>query len=117
MMGNLSVESICVISFSESPDCRLPFCCDFKLVPRSSTYWVRGERGEDGLIRWDTQPGAQGYNIKWGLAPGKLYHSWMVYDAGSLLLKSLATDQSYYFSIEAFNENGISTALPPVRIN
>ena len=71
----------------------------------------------DAMISWDTQPGAQGYNIKWGLAPGKLYHSWMVYDAGSLLLKSLATDQSYYFSIEAFNENGISPALSPVRIN
>jgi hypothetical protein len=32
----------------------------------------------------------------------------MVYGKHSLELKSLAVDQTYYFAIEAFNENGIS---------
>lgn len=62
----------------------------------------------DAMITWHAQPGAQGYNILWGIAPDKLYNSWMVYDDDQLLMKSLSTDQSYYFTIEAFNENGIS---------
>lgn len=62
----------------------------------------------DASITWDQQQGCQGYNIVWGIAPDKLYNSWMVYGKNSLELKSLAVDQTYYFSIEAFNENGIS---------
>jgi hypothetical protein len=40
----------------------------------------------------------------------------MVYDNNSLDLKSLTVDQPYYFSIEAFNENGISTRSKPIRV-
>jgi hypothetical protein len=61
----------------------------------------------DASITWDQQSDCQGYNILWGIAPDKLYNSWMVYGKHSLELKSLAVDQTYYFAIEAFNENGI----------
>ncbi len=69
----------------------------------------------DALLSWDKQTGVQGYNILWGIAPDKLYNSWMVYDAGSLDLKSLAADQVYHFSIEAFNENGISPKATVIK--
>jgi hypothetical protein len=62
----------------------------------------------DAMITWNQQPNCQGYNIYWGIAPDKLYNSWMVYDKNELLLKSLGIDQGYYFAIEAFNENGVS---------
>lgn len=70
----------------------------------------------DAMITWDAVKDAQGYNIIWGIAPDKLYSSWLVYGANQLALKSLNTEQTYYFSIEAFNENGISqrTALQKV---
>jgi hypothetical protein len=71
----------------------------------------------DAMITWDKQPNVQGYNVLWGIAPCKLYNSWMVYDANQLNLKSLAVGQSYYFSIEAFNENGISPRTGPVKID
>ena len=67
----------------------------------------------DAMITWKGQKGAQGYTVRWGIAPDKLYNSWMVYGEDSLELKSLSTDQQYYFSIEAFNENGISA---PARV-
>ncbi|MBD0296158.1 MAG: discoidin domain-containing protein, partial [Flavisolibacter sp.] len=70
----------------------------------------------DAMITWGKQPNTQGYNILWGIAPDKLYSSWMVYDNNSLLLKSLSVEQSYYFAIEAFNENGISTRSKAVRV-
>ena len=52
--------------------------------------------------------GAQGYNVLWGIAPDKLYSSWMVYGGNELEMKSLTIDQDYYFAVEAFNENGVS---------
>ena len=39
----------------------------------------------------------------------------MIYSKNSLELKSLAVDQAYYFSIEAFNENGISESVKIVK--
>lgn len=71
----------------------------------------------DAMITWDALPDCQGYNILWGIEPDKLYNSWMVYDKKELLLKSLSVDQTYYFSIEAFNENGISEKIKPVKVD
>ncbi|MEO6289273.1 MAG: family 43 glycosylhydrolase [Ginsengibacter sp.] len=70
----------------------------------------------DVMITWNKQSNAQGYNVLWGIAPGKLYNSWMVYDKDSLDLRSLATDQVYYMSIEAFNENGVSPQADVIKI-
>jgi len=52
--------------------------------------------------------GAQGYNIRWGIAPDKLYQAWLIYDVNKHFMRNLDRDTRYYFSIEAFNENGIS---------
>jgi hypothetical protein len=71
----------------------------------------------DALISWEKQANVQGYNILWGIAPGKLYNSWLVYDTNMLDLKSLSTDQAYYFSIEAFNENGVSPTTKVIKID
>ena len=70
----------------------------------------------EAMITWDKQLNAQGYNVLWGIAPDKLYNSWMVYEKNSLDLKSLATDQVYYMSIEAFNENGVSEKTKVVKV-
>ena len=62
----------------------------------------------DVSIKWEKVKDAQGYNVLWGISPDKLYSSWMVYDENELFMRSLSTGQSYYFCIEAFNENGVS---------
>lgn len=69
---------------------------------------VRKTDKRDAEINWSPQKNSTGYNVLWGIAPDKLYSSWMVYGENSLELKSLNTDQTYYFAIEAFNENGVS---------
>uniref|UniRef100_F4CFG9 Coagulation factor 5/8 type domain protein n=1 Tax=Sphingobacterium sp. (strain 21) TaxID=743722 RepID=F4CFG9_SPHS2 len=68
----------------------------------------RHQDKRDVTITWNQQKTAQGYNVLWGIAPDKLYSAWMVYDNNKLNMKSLTTDQTYYFAIEAFNENGVS---------
>ncbi len=70
----------------------------------------------DAQLVWDKVPGAQGYNVIWGIAPDKLYSSWLLYGETELLLKALNTDQDYYFTIEAFNENGVSTLVKPILV-
>ncbi len=70
----------------------------------------------NATISWDLLPDCQGYNVLWGIAPDKLYSSWMVYDKNSLQMRNLDKDQVYYFSIEAFNENGISKRTKAIEI-
>jgi hypothetical protein len=71
----------------------------------------------DAIITWDPVKDSQGYNVLWGIAPDKLYSSWMVYDNNRLELKSLTAGQSYYFSVEAFNENGISKKAGVIKVD
>jgi hypothetical protein len=70
---------------------------------------IRYSDRRDALIQWEKQENCQGYNIRWGIEPDKLYSSWTVYDDNYLKLRCLNTNQKYYFTIEAFNENGISS--------
>lgn len=75
----------------------------------------RGTDRREAKLSWKAVKGSQGYNVKWSIAPNKLYSSWLVYDRNSLDLKSLGTDQAYYFSVEAFNENGISKPSSSIK--
>ena len=75
----------------------------------------RYEDRRDALITWEPQENCQGYNVLWGIAPDKLYNAWLVYDEHSLELKSLTVDQEYYFTVEAFNENGISARTEIIK--
>ena len=59
-------------------------------------------------LTWTPVAGAQGYNVRFGIAPDKLYTSWLVYDNTEVLITTLNADQKYYYSIDAFNENGIT---------
>jgi hypothetical protein len=68
----------------------------------------REEDRRDASLSWEPVKGAQGYNIRWGIAPDKLYQSWLIYDDNKHFMRCLDRDTQYYFSIEAFNENGIS---------
>lgn len=84
-------------------------------VPKDFSVNRRDDR-RDAMVSWTSQPNAQGYNVLWGIAPDKLYTSWMVYGQNSLELKTLTVGQSYYFTVEAFNENGVSGRAGIVRI-
>ncbi|MCF0129825.1 MAG: family 43 glycosylhydrolase, partial [Pseudobutyrivibrio sp.] len=50
---------------------------------------------------------AVGYNILWGSAPDKLYHSWMTFEK-SQVIPALVKDRHYYVRVDAFNESGIT---------
>ncbi|GGF28871.1 endo-1,4-beta-xylanase [Echinicola rosea] len=60
------------------------------------------------LLSWDPVDGATGYVIYWGISKEKLNLSALMYDQSEYELRALNTDQSYYYQVEAFDENGIS---------
>jgi hypothetical protein len=59
-------------------------------------------------LNWAKVKGAVGYNIRYGTQKDKLYHNYQVIDAESLTIRSLNSSQNYYFTIDTFNENGIT---------
>ncbi len=78
-----------------------------KLLYTSCYDFSKSETDYILLISWDAVKNAQGYNVLWGIAPDKLYHSWLLYGKNKLNLPSLNAGQTYYIQVEAFNENGV----------
>jgi xylan 1,4-beta-xylosidase len=64
--------------------------------------------GRDAAISWAPVDGAQGYNVRYGIHPEKLYSSWMVYGDAELNLSSLNAGHAYWVAVDSFNENGIT---------
>lgn len=49
--------------------------------------------------------GAEGYVVRYGIEPDKLYNSYMVYWDSYLDIPSLNVNPEYYFEVEAFSSN------------
>jgi len=60
------------------------------------------------VVKWTKDNSATGYVVNYGTDRNKLYTSYMVYDSDSVRLTGLNKDFIYYFSIDAFNESGIT---------
>lgn len=89
-----------------------------KIPGKITNFAVNREKDRrNALVTWSKQDNCQGYNVLWGIAPDKLYQSWMVYDDNELQLRCLNVDQPYYFSIEAFNENGVGERSKVVEVH
>lgn len=59
-------------------------------------------------LDWTKSNGAIGYNIRYGIAKDKLYHTYQVLGTNSLTISSLNSFQKYFFTIDAFNEKGVT---------
>lgn len=59
-------------------------------------------------LTWPKSENATGYAISFGSNKDKLYHNYMVYGNTEVTINVLDVNQGYYFTIEAFNENGIT---------
>lgn len=70
----------------------------------------------NAAVNWRKQENTQGYVVRWGIAPDKLYSSWIVYDNNSLYMRCLSAEQDYYFQLIAFNENGVSSVSETIHV-
>ena len=62
----------------------------------------------DMVVDIAPQADALGYNILFGSAPDKLYHSYMVFAAGEKRVGALVAGREYFVRVDAFNESGIT---------
>jgi len=76
--------------------------------PAPAEATARRLNGLEAQVSWEPIPGAQGCNVCYGVAPDKLYLSWLVYDVREVKLTTLITGQEYYVRVDSFNENGVT---------
>lgn len=60
------------------------------------------------FIKWKPVDNAFAYNIYYGTHPDKLYTCIMVHSNNEYWMKAMDSQKTYYYRIEAVNENGVS---------
>jgi xylan 1,4-beta-xylosidase len=66
-------------------------------------------------LKWKPVDNAFAYNIYTGIDAGKLYNCIMVYGSNEYWFKAMDKEKPYYFTIEAINENGVSTRTEIIK--
>jgi hypothetical protein len=61
------------------------------------------EDQRDVSLLWNPVAGADGYVVRYGIEPDKLYNNYMLYDEYAITIHSLNRDEPYYFEVEAFD--------------
>lgn len=68
-------------------------------------------------IKWSPVNNAYAYNIYYGTDPDKLYNCIMVHDLNEYWFKGMDSQKTYYYSIEAINENGVSERTAVTKVD
>lgn len=66
----------------------------------------------DASVSWDALPEAMGYQVRCGIAPDKLYNSYLLYEENKMDITILNKGQQYYICVDSFNESGITEGDP-----
>jgi len=66
------------------------------------------------LLNWDEQTNATGYIVRWGVKKDELKSATMVF-TNQLEGGFFNRDSPYYFSVDAFNENGVCSEITTVH--
>ena len=61
-------------------------------------------------VKWDKALRAQGYIVRYGILPNKLYSNYQIYEGNEFAISSLNAGVDYYFKVDSFNDSGISYA-------
>jgi hypothetical protein len=75
------------------------------------------EDTRNAIITWQKSGDAYGYNIYYGVEPGKLYNCITVNSATDYDFRGMDKGTAYYFNIEALNENGISERSTTIKVD
>lgn len=80
-------------------------------LPQSTnfTHSIRDPKDRRSIkLRWDEIEGATGFNIRFGTHPNKLYNNYIIYNDTEVTINCLHSEMKYYFTIDSFNEAGIT---------
>lgn len=105
--GNFAVSGFRVFGFGNGN----------KLKPVNSFSVDRNQEDKRQVtLKWQGQADATGYNIRYGVAPDKLYQNHQVLGSDSVTIRSLNKSLDYYFTVDVFNETGITKGKKIVRV-
>lgn len=77
---------------------------------------LRGESERRNVwLKWMQSDDAVGYTIYSGVSPDKLYNNILIYGSNEYYFTAADKDRTYYFQIEAFNENGIGKRTQVIK--
>nr|WP_068888997.1 family 43 glycosylhydrolase [Pedobacter panaciterrae] len=68
-------------------------------------------------LKWAPVEDAYAYNVYIGTEPDKLYNCIMIYNTNEYWYKGMDKNKTYYFSIEAINESGVSQKTEVAKVN
>jgi hypothetical protein len=89
-----------------------------KPAPVNDLVVLRTEKDKrSAWIKWRPADDAYAYNLYYGTAPDKLYNSIMVYHSNEYWFKLMDSKKTYYFAIEALNENGVSSRTAVLKVD
>jgi hypothetical protein len=87
-----------------------------KPEPVKDFFVLRTEKDKrSAWLKWSPVDNAYAYNITFGTDPNKLYTTIMVHDANDYYYKGMDSKKTYYYKIEAINENGVSISSKIVK--
>jgi xylan 1,4-beta-xylosidase len=87
-----------------------------KPEPVKDFFVLRTEKDKrSAWLKWSPVDNAYAYNISFGTDPNKLYTTIMVHDANDYYYKGMDSKKTYYYKIEAINENGVSVSSKIVK--
>ncbi len=68
-------------------------------------------------LKWQADKNATGYIVNYGISKYKLNNHFMVYEKSEITLSGLNINSEYHFSIDSFNEGGVSLGKQIKRVN
>jgi len=75
-----------------------------------------GSDARNAVVRWELVPGAEGYLVRYGSAPGKLYRSREVRGQREITLHDLDVGTPYFFTIDSFNDGGVTAGTSVAKM-
>lgn len=71
--------------------------------------------GRQAALSWRPASGADGYIVRYGIAPDRLFSNYQVYNANALHIHTLNTGVAYFFTVDAFNDSGVTPGVAIAR--
>ena len=76
----------------------------------------RADDNRSAGIEWPAAKGADGYFIRYGISPDMMNQHYQVKGAQSIRINSLHRWQDYWFTIDSYNENGLTRGTKAIHL-
>ena len=73
--------------------------------------------GRKAIVSWTPSGRAEFYIVRYGLAPDRMFENYQIYDATSSQINALNTGVTYYFTVDAVNDSGVTRSKISIRVS